>query len=45
LKTAVIKADRKDVKPLHPSWEAKRRLKEKEGGGIVPSQGTKIKFA
>ncbi|PPQ80981.1 hypothetical protein CVT25_015134 [Psilocybe cyanescens] len=31
-------------KPLHPSWEAKRRLKEKESVGIVPSQGTKIKF-
>jgi len=45
LKTAVTKAGRKDDKPLHPSWEAKRKLKEKEGGGIVPSQGTKIKFA
>ncbi|KAH9480302.1 Protein bud22 [Psilocybe cubensis] len=31
-------------KPLHPSWEAKRRLKEKESAGIVASQGTKIKF-
>lgn len=45
LKTAVTKVHRKDDKPLHPSWEAKRRLKEKESGGIVPSQGTKIKFA
>ena len=44
LRTAVTKAGRKDDKPLHPSWEAKRKLKEKEGGGIVPSQGTKIKF-
>jgi len=42
---ANILKNRKDDKPLHPSWEAKRRLKEKEGGGIVPSQGTKIKFA
>ncbi|KAL5501507.1 hypothetical protein ACEPAH_8767 [Sanghuangporus vaninii] len=31
-------------KPLHPSWEAKRRLKEKESPAIVPSMGTKIKF-
>lgn len=31
-------------KPLHPSWEAKRKLKEKESGGIVPSTGKKIKF-
>lgn len=31
-------------KPLHPSWEAKRKLKEKESGGIVPSVGKKIKF-
>lgn len=45
LNTAVTKADKKDDKRLHPSWEAKKRLKEKEGGGIVPSQGTKIKFA
>jgi len=31
--------------PLHPSWEAKRRLKEKQGVAIVPSQGKKIKFS
>ena len=30
---------------LHPSWEAKRRLKEKQSIGIVPSQGRKIKFS
>ncbi|KAL5524604.1 hypothetical protein ACEPAF_9744 [Sanghuangporus sanghuang] len=38
--------DRDDdrLKPLHPSWEAKRRLKEKESPAIVPSVGTKIKF-
>ena len=29
---------------LHPSWEAKRKQKEKELIGIVPSQGKKIKF-
>ncbi|TFK74801.1 hypothetical protein BDN72DRAFT_955467 [Pluteus cervinus] len=33
-------------RPLHPSWEAKRKLKEKESsGGIIPSQGKKIKFS
>jgi BUD22 len=30
---------------LHPSWEAKRRLKEKQSIGIVASQGKKIKFS
>jgi len=30
---------------LHPSWEAKRRLKEKQSIGIVTSQGKKIKFS
>jgi hypothetical protein len=29
---------------LHPSWEAKRRLKERERVGIVPGNGTKITF-
>ena len=31
-------------RPLHPSWEAKRRLKEKMAASIVPSQGQKIVF-
>ncbi|KAI5122796.1 hypothetical protein M0805_000139 [Coniferiporia weirii] len=31
-------------KPLHPSWEAKRRLKEKQSAAIVPAQGTRTKF-
>ena len=35
---------RKGDQSLHPSWEAKRKLKEKEGASIVPSKGTKIKF-
>ncbi|KAF8955288.1 Bud-site selection protein [Flammula alnicola] len=39
------KSDQHDEKPLHPSWEAKRKLKARESVGIVPSQGTKIKFA
>ena len=30
---------------LHPSWEAKRRLKEKQSIAIVASQGKKIKFS
>ena len=30
---------------LHPSWEAKRKLKEKLNAGIVPAQGKKIKFS
>lgn len=36
---------REDEKALHPSWEAKRKLKEKESASIVPSQGKKIKFS
>lgn len=35
---------RVEEKPMHPSWEAKRKLKEKESASIVPSQGKKIKF-
>jgi len=31
-------------KPVHPSWEAKMRLKEKQGAAIVPAQGTRITF-
>ncbi|TFK40547.1 Bud-site selection protein [Crucibulum laeve] len=34
----------REERPLHPSWEAKKKLKEKESGGIIPSQGKKIKF-
>ncbi|KAF8206234.1 Bud-site selection protein [Mycena galopus ATCC 62051] len=29
---------------LHPSWAAKKALKEKMGSGILPSQGKKIVF-
>ncbi|KAJ2919199.1 hypothetical protein MD484_g1230, partial [Candolleomyces efflorescens] len=43
--SAFSKKDNKDKdKPLHPSWEAKRKLKEKQNDAIVPSQGKKIKF-
>lgn len=31
--------------PLHPSWEAKRKLKEQQRVGIAQPQGTKIKFS
>ncbi|TFK86785.1 Bud-site selection protein [Polyporus arcularius HHB13444] len=35
----------KEDKGLHPSWEAKRKLKEKLNPSIVPAQGKKIKFS
>ncbi|KAF8510076.1 Bud-site selection protein [Hysterangium stoloniferum] len=31
-------------KPMHPSWEAKKKLKEKESGKTVTPQGKKIVF-
>ncbi|KAF8319794.1 Bud-site selection protein [Clavulina sp. PMI_390] len=34
----------KSEEKLHPSWEAKRKLKEKEQIGILPAQGKKIVF-
>ncbi|KAI0712177.1 Bud-site selection protein [Earliella scabrosa] len=37
-------AKAKEEKALHPSWEAKRKLKEKLNPGIVPPQGKKIIF-
>lgn len=37
-------AQRENKEKLHPSWEAKRKLKEKQNAGILPPQGTKIKF-
>ncbi|KAH9042142.1 Bud-site selection protein [Lactarius pseudohatsudake] len=38
------KARRMDDLALHPSWEAKRRMKEKSSAAIIPSQGKRIKF-
>lgn len=32
------------ARPLHPSWEAKKKLKDKEAA-IVPSQGKKLVFS
>ncbi len=37
-------AGAREEKPLHPSWEAKRKLKERLNPGIVPAQGKKITF-
>ena len=33
-----------DDRPLHPSWAAKMRMKERSSAVIVPSQGKRIKF-
>ena len=33
-----------DDGPLHPSWEAKKKAKEKAGSGLVPFQGKKVVF-
>lgn len=33
-----------DDRPLHPSWIAKMRMKEKSNAVIVASQGKRIKF-
>jgi hypothetical protein len=39
-----IQREKKDEKPLHPSWAAKKQLKEKQNPSIVAPQGTKIVF-
>lgn len=33
-----------DDRPLHPSWAAKMRMKERSSAVIVPSQGKRIRF-
>lgn len=38
------RAEAVDDRPLHPSWIAKMRMKEKSNAAIVPSQGKRIKF-
>jgi len=38
------KAKHVDDLELHPSWIAKRRMKEKSSAAIIPSQGKRIKF-
>ncbi|GJE97132.1 Bud-site selection protein [Phanerochaete sordida] len=37
-------ARKTDDKPLHPSWEAKRKLKEKQNPAFAAPQGKKIVF-
>lgn len=37
-------AESKPEPELHPSWQAKKKQKETEKTGIVPSKGKKIKF-
>lgn len=39
-----LKKPRLEEKPLHPSWEAKKKVKEKESAAIVPPVGKKIVF-
>ena len=39
-----LKKPRRDDKALHPSWEAKKKMKEKEPAAIIPSAGKKIVF-
>ena len=38
------KKPRREDKNLHPSWEAKKRMKEKESAAIIPPAGKKIVF-
>lgn len=33
-----------EERPLHPSWEAKKKMKHKDSGVILPSQSKRIKF-
>ena len=39
-----LKKPRREDKALHPSWEAKKRMKEKEPAAIIPSAGKRIVF-
>ncbi|TFY60499.1 hypothetical protein EVJ58_g5122 [Rhodofomes roseus] len=41
----LARAQPMEDKPLHPSWEAKKRLKEKQNPVVMPAQGKKITFA
>jgi len=38
------KSRAEDDRPLHPSWAAKMRMKERSSAVIIPSQGKRIKF-
>jgi len=35
---------RREDKGLHPSWEAKKKMKEKQSAAIIPPAGKKIVF-
>ena len=39
-----LKKPRREDKPLHPSWEAKKKMKQKESAAIIPPAGKKIVF-
>lgn len=39
-----LKKLRREERSLHPSWEAKKRMKEKESAAIIPPAGKKIVF-
>lgn len=39
-----MQRETKEEKPLHPSWAAKKQLKEKQNPSIVAPQGKKIIF-
>lgn len=39
-----MRKGQKEEKPLHPSWAAKKMLKEKQNPSIVAPQGKKIVF-
>ncbi|KAI0031393.1 Bud-site selection protein, partial [Vararia minispora EC-137] len=39
-----MKDSLRDDKPLHPSWEAKKKLKEQQSASIRPPMGTRITF-
>ena len=39
-----LKKQRPEDKPLHPSWEAKKKMKKRESAAIIPSAGKKVVF-
>ena len=39
-----LKKPRREEKSLHPSWEAKKKMKERESAAMVPPTGKKIVF-
>ena len=43
-RSAAQQPPQREERPLHPSWEAKKKQKEKQSAGILPPQGKKIKF-